>query len=576
VRFRVVSVCLLLVVVAPHASAQDYGSRLRTMIRADAGEAAPQSGGWPDLSPASIAAHADRDRAILADLARLPRAGLREDDRILYDLFRHHVDARLRQLRLRMYLTPFWEDRRFSAGEGSSPWALAPAFEALSAPVLVAELRLQKLRAFPAYVGQIIALMAHGAAEGMLPARSVIAAFAVPGNLEERFLGAFAKLYEPPAEHARIRAEAAALVREQVLPAIREYERFVAQEYAPRCPEAAGISSWPDGAAMFQVLIERNTSIAMTPEEVYALGASEVARIREAMLPVIRALGWQGTLDEFLADARTNPRYYFANENDLLRAYGLAAELIGEIAGQAASGAQPVEITASRAGGIAASYAPEARRVLVDVARLDLRPRFEILPVMLHEGPLGHALERERTKQRRKAADPEERDLAAGTQTAYVEGWGVYAEALGEDLGLYEDPLAKFGELHMQLWRAARAVIDAGIHAYGWSAEQAQRYFQEQTGRAADFARLEVERTARPGFQLSYLIGFKRFEGLRAAAQTALGPQFDLVRFHDALLGWGPLPFDLLREKLDRCLAAGCLTPNETPRSPAGSRRGLQ
>lgn len=579
VRLRVTAVCLLLLV-ALHASAQDYGSRLRTMIRADAaGAAAPPSGGWPDLRLTAIAAHADRDRALLASLARIPRAALRDDDRLLYDLFRRKVDARLRQLRLRMYLTPFWEDSRFSAAGDASPWALAPAIEELSAPVLVAELRLQKLRAFPAYARQIIALMEQGAAAGMLPARSVARSFIVPEtvaeNLQERLLAAFAKLYEPPAEQARIRAEAAALVREQVVPAIQDYQRFVAEQYAPRCPEVAGISSWPDGAAILQLLIERNTSLSLTAEEIHALGASEVARIRQAMLPVMRALQWQGTLDEFLAEARTNPRYYFAGEDELMRAYGLAVELIGEIAGQAASGAKPVEVAASHAGGIAASYVPELRRVLVDVARLDLRPRFEIVPLMLHEGPLGHALERERMKQRGKAMESEERELAGGTQTAYVEGWGVYAEALGEDLGLYEDPLAKFGLLNMQLWRAARAVIDTGIHAYGWSAEQAQRYFEEQTGRAPDFARLEVERTARPGYQLSYLVGFKRFENLRAAAQTALGAQFDLVRFHDTLLGWGPLPFELLREKLNQCLATGCLTRSETPRSPAATQLGL-
>ncbi len=545
--------------------ARDPGVRLRTLIRTDWDATQSRPDAWPDLSIDAIRRSADQDRATLAALGKIARYSLRPADRTLYDLFQRKVDDRLRQLRLRMYLTPFWLDDRFSAREQVSPWSLQAALRELSSPVLVADLRLRKMDAFPGYVDHIMALMRQGAEAGILPARAVARQFLPQAINEAGLLAAFDRLYESPEAQVRIRKEARRLIAERILPSVRAYTAFLTDEYLPACPESASLSAWPDGKEIFRALVRRATTTGMDPEDIYGLGTREAERIREAMGPVVKAMGWQGPLDEFLAATATDPQYYFTSEDDLLAAYQTAEERIVPQVARVSSYEPQVTIAPVRTGVTAGVYVVAARQIQVDVSRLDLRPRFEILPVLLHEGPPGHAVQTG-LQQVFLRAGPPELEAVAGYDRAYEEGWGLYAESLGEDMGLYADPLDKFGELNMQLLRAVRAVIDTGIHEYGWTADQAEQYFIAQTGRPQAMARAEVERTNTPGAQLAYLVGFKRFEGMRARAASALGDAFDLRRFDDTLLGWGMLPFDLLQERLEECLTAACLTPSGSQR----------
>lgn len=563
-RFPIVLVLAVLLSAAV-LPAQDEGSHLRSLIRTDGEGSRPLPDAWPDLSTASLREKADQDRAILAALEKIPRFTLRAADRTLYDLFQRKIDGRLRQLRLRMYLTPFWLDDRFSVRALESPWMLQAAVDELSSPVLAARLRLRKMDAFPDYVAQIIALMRQGGEAGMLPARADARRFLPRAFGEAQFLEAFDRLYESPEEQARIREEARRLIRERVLPALDGFVSFLNDEYLPSCPEQLSLPAWPDGGEIFRELVRRETTTEMDPEDIYGLGTREVARIRDEMPPVVRALGWQGTLDGFLAAAGTDPQYYFSSEDGLLSAYRAAEQRIAALVPQVSSYAPEAGIGPMRNEQTPGVYMPAARQILVDVSRLDLHPRFEMIPLLLHEGAPGHAVQTG-LQQAFVRAGPPEFETVTAPDRAYAEGWGLYAESLGEDLGLYSDPLDKFGELSMQLLRAVRAVIDTGVHEYGWSAEQAEQYFVAQTGRPAAMARAEVERTATPGAQLAYLVGFKRFEGMRARASSALGGAFDLRRFDDTLLSWGVLPFDLLQEKLEECLSAGCLTPSGSQR----------
>jgi uncharacterized protein (DUF885 family) len=345
-------------------------------------------------------------------------------------------------------------------------------------------------------VDGIMTLMRQGAEAGLLPARGYAERLlAVPAADEQWLLAAFDRLYEAPERRTAIREQAGRLIRERVLPALASFRTFLAGEYLPSCPEHMSLAAWPDGAATFQLLIERASTTQMTPEQVHALATREVERIREEILPAARDLGWQGSLEEFLA-AQGGPMAA-ADDEQTLDGYRRAVK------------AQLREL--------------------------------------------------------REANSPE---LSAVTviSPAYVEGWAGYAGESGGEPSRPEDPDPRLAVLVAQLSRSVRAVLETGIHHLGWDTGQALAYVSGQTGRPAVAARAELDRMAEPGAGLAYLIGLKRFEGLRGRAETALGGDFDEGHFRDTLLAWGALPFDLLQEELEECLAEACLTPAETPR----------
>ena len=517
------------------ATAEDPAERMRALIVADEQSAKPSPDRWPDLSPEALREREALDRTTLAKLHAVTRKDLAAGDRTVYDLFEWRLNRRLEQFRLRLYLTPFWNDDRYVrfAGVLGTAAALSPDSRG-------------KVESFPAHASQAVALLREGIRVRMLPSEDLVRSVSEgcsaspPGVNPE----------DPGWNEAR--------------KAAKDFCDFLLNEYLPACPMSRSLSQWPNGAEVYRELVRRYTTTDLDPKQIHEFGVSEVARIRGAMLPVIARTGYPGSLDEFLKYARTEPRFYFSNGDDLLTAYRAALErikpLVPTVIGHIPR--RPLSVEPYQGDIAAMWHAPQPGQpeavVYVAVNNPEIHPKFEIIPLMLHEGTPGHELQHavadELKAGNSDAISAFERN--AGQNLAFAEGWALYAEGLGREMGLYTDPYDEFGELRMELTRAVRVVIDTGIQVDNWSDSRAKEYFLAETGKPQAEVDSEVSRTLWPGGQLAYKVGQFRIQRLREEASRALGSQFNVRAFHDAILRWGPLPLDILERKLDDCLNA--------------------
>jgi uncharacterized protein (DUF885 family) len=368
----------------------------------------------------------------------------------------------------------------------------------------------------------------------------------------------------PAAEQAALRARAARAVTEGVMPQRREWVRFLRADYLPRAPEGLGLVHRPGGRDLYAFLMRGYTTTEQTPDEVHQIGQQEVARIRARMQTEMQAAGWTGDFASFLAFLRTDPQFYATTREDLLEKASEMAKraddglpaLFGTLP-RTPYGVRPVpaEIEAnyttgryfqgSMENGIAGGY-------MVNTSRLDQRPLYELPALTLHEAAPGHHI------QIALAQEAEEgpwfrKDVNV---TAFTEGWGLYAEFLGEEMGFYRTPYERFGRLSYEMWRACRLVADTGIHWLGWDIEQARACFRDNSALAPHNIETELQRyIGWPGQATAYKIGEIRLREIRSRAERELGDRFDVRRFHDALLVDGPLPLDLLDGRMNRWIA---------------------
>lgn len=368
----------------------------------------------------------------------------------------------------------------------------------------------------------------------------------------------------PAADQAALRARAARAVTEGIMPQRREWVRFLRDDYMPRAPETLGLVHRPGGRELYAFLMRGYTTTELTPDEVHQIGQQEVARIRARMDVEMQASGWTGDFPGFLAFLRSDPQFYATTREGLL-------EKASEMAKRADDGLPalfgtlprtpygvrevPREIEAnyttgryfggSMENGVAGGY-------MVNTSRLDQRPLYELPALTLHEAAPGHHI------QIALAQEAEEgpyfrKDVNV---TAFTEGWGLYAEFLGEEMGFYRTPYERFGRLSYEMWRACRLVADTGIHWLGWDIEQARACFRDNSALAPHNIETELQRyIGWPGQATAYKIGEIRLREIRTRAERALGDRFDVRRFHDALLVDGPLPLALLDERMDRWIA---------------------
>ncbi len=423
---------------------------------------------------------------------------------------------------------------------------------------------LSRLRAVGTLVENDIEAMRLGLERGVTPPRVTLRD--VPGQvlnlltdepLDSPLLRKFASFPEsiPEAEQERLRTEAVAAYRDVLGPAYRELHRFLDEEYVPGARESIAMRDLPDGEAWYAHNVHQMTTTDRSPEEIHQIGLSEVARIRAEMDEVIEQSGFEGTFEEFTEFLRTDPRFYFETGEELLAAYRDIAKradpelvkLFGRLP-QVTYGVEPVpEYMAEQQ--TTAYYQPgslEAGRpgtFFANTSKLDTRPSWEMEALTLHEAVPGHHFQ--------IALQQELEDLAwfrrFGGYTAFVEGWGLYAESLGEEMGFYQDPYSKFGQLTYEMWRAIRLVVDTGIHQLGWSRQQAIDYFLANTGKQEHDIVVEVDRyIVWPGQALAYKTGELELQRLRSYAEEELGDALDLRSFHDEVLGAGALPLSVL------------------------------
>ena len=362
----------------------------------------------------------------------------------------------------------------------------------------------------------------------------------------------------------QLKADAADAIDDKVVPALAAFADFYAQEYAPACKEEVGASALPDGLAYYAHRARVYTTTDRTPDQIHKIGLSEVARIRAEMKKVIASTGFEGDFAAFQEFLRTDPKFYAKTPEELMAANALAAKKADGALTQLFTRLPRMPYTVKpipddiAEGTTTAYYEPPAGDgsrpgvYRVNTSKLDTRPLYEVEALTLHEAVPGHHFQ---------IALAQETELPNfrkyGFFTAFVEGWGLYAESLGRDAGFYQDPYSDFGRLSYEMWRATRLVVDTGIHAKGWTKQQAIDYMAENTALSLHNIEAEVNRyITNPGQALAYKMGELKMQELRKRASQALGREFDLRRFNDALLASGAVPLSVLEDNIDAWIAS--------------------
>jgi uncharacterized protein (DUF885 family) len=368
----------------------------------------------------------------------------------------------------------------------------------------------------------------------------------------------------PETERLRLRERATALVRDSVLPAWRQLHRFIADRYVPGARESMGLSALPNGEAWYAFAVRQYTTTDMSASAIHELGRREVARIRGEMDSVIVQSGFKGSFGEFIQFLRTDPRFYFTDTGSLLREYRDIAKridpglvrLFGRLP-RTPYGVIAVPTYSER--NVTTAYympgSPEAARpgyFYANTYDLKSRPKWEMEALTVHEAVPGHHLQIAIAQELQNV--PEFRKHLGFT--AFVEGWGLYSESLGHDLGLYGDPYSRFGALTYDMWRAVRLVIDTGLHSMGWSRQQAIDYFAANSSKPLHDITVEVDRyISWPGQALAYKVGQLKIRELREYATRELGDAFDVRTFHDQVLGAGAVPLGILDARIREWVA---------------------
>jgi uncharacterized protein (DUF885 family) len=368
----------------------------------------------------------------------------------------------------------------------------------------------------------------------------------------------------PEAERDRLREAGRAAVRDGVVPAYRRFLEFMRNDYIPGARQTTGASDLPQGREYYAALVKSFTTLDVTPEQVHETGKKEVARIEAEMQQVMRESGFTGDFPAFLAFLRNEPRFYAKTPEELLKqASFLAKKMDARLPSlfltlpRLPYGVEPVPdaIAPKYTGGRYVPAAPGSLRAgtyWVNTYNLPSRPLYILESLTLHEAVPGHHLQI--ALQRELTGLPDFRRFAG--VGAFAEGWGLYSERLGLEAGFYQDPYSNFGRLTYEMWRACRLVVDTGLHAFGWTRQQAVDYLASHTALSLHEVGTEIDRyISWPGQALGYKMGELKIRELRARAEKELGPRFDIRAFHDAVLRNGPVPLPVLETEIDAFIA---------------------
>jgi uncharacterized protein (DUF885 family) len=367
-----------------------------------------------------------------------------------------------------------------------------------------------------------------------------------------------------PADQAALRAQAADVIQTSVISVYRELLAFYRDVYIPHAQTSLAAEDLPDGKAYYQSKILEFTTLNLTPDQIHAIGLSEMAKIHSEMIATMRQSGFKGTLPEFLHFLRTDPQFYAKTPHDLLLQAAFISKEFDGVASQY-FGYLPRQRFAIKP--VAPEIAPfytSARGgpgvYLVNTYDLPARPLYSLPALTLHESAPGHAFQMPIQAEVVKARHlPKFRGAYI---SAYGEGWALYCERLGSEMGIYHTPYETFGMLSYQAWRAARLVVDTGVHSEGWTREQAQQYLRDNTALSDHEIETEVDRyISWPGQALSYYLGEMAIQQARHKAEAALGPKFNIRAFHDAVLELGCVPLPVLTQHIDEWIAKGGVGP---------------
>jgi uncharacterized protein (DUF885 family) len=521
---------------------------------------------WSDDSPAGIESRHARTREQLKTLLAIDRGRLTPTEQADFDLYRRRLEGQIEGFG--------FPDEQMALAQSGGFQQDVPRLLA-SAPAATLhdyEDLLARLNGLPALVDQNIVLLEKGLAAGVTPPKSLMQG--VPGQVRvlltedpwrSPLLAPFRQIPAgvPPDDQARIRREALAAY-EKAAPAFDRLLRYLTETYIPHARESLGLGALPNGAAWYAYIVRKATTTDLTPGQIHEIGLSEVKRIRAEMDKVIAGTGFKGSFPEFVRFLHTDPRFFYDKDEDLVAGYRAIIQR-ADLKLASVFGTLPrlpyrvIPIPADSARSKATAYyepgsvnAGRPGTCFVNTYDLKARPKWEMEALALHECIPGHHLQVSIAQEIQKPA----KVLNYHDYTAFVEGWGVYAETLGDEFGFYRDPYFKFGQLSYELWRSMRLVVDTGIHSQGWTKQQAIDYFRENTAQEERAIEAEVDRyISTPGLALAYKIGELRIKELRATAQKELGPAFDLRAFHDEVLRHGAVPLDLLEQNVKTWMA---------------------
>jgi uncharacterized protein (DUF885 family) len=546
-------------------SAQTADERLRALYTAEwewrQKDQGRGSDGFAPVNAASQQARLEYWTRALAELDTIPFDQLSPEEKINAQVFRYSIRALANDIRFKTYEAPFNSDTFFWTG--FTPRQGLPSADAYRAFIA-------RLRDVPRYFDEQIVNMRAGFARGFsIPRVSVLGRDVtiepyVKADPSNPLFVPFTQMPAtvPAAEQDALRAEAMTVIRDTVAPAYAKLLTFMRDEYLPKTRTTLAAVAMPDGQAYYKAMIEKFTTLDLTAEQIHEIGRNEVARIRAEMEATKTRAGFTGSMAEFFTFLRTDPQFYAKTPYELLayssyiskKADWKMDETIGFLP-RRRHGIRPVPpalapIYTGGRGGLDACQ--------MNTYNLPARPLYTLAALTLHECTPGHSFQAALALE-----GPERPPFRRGTSfSGYGEGWGLYTEWLGTVMGIYETPYEDFGRLTYEMWRASRLVIDTGIHAFGWTREQAMDYLRENAALSEHEITTEIDRyIAWPGQALAYKLGEIQIRRHRREAEEALGPKFDQRLFHDAILAIGSVPLPVLEERMKQFIADGGVNP---------------
>ncbi|MBH1594652.1 DUF885 family protein [Stenotrophomonas maltophilia] len=512
----------------------------------------------PDVGAAAQQARLKVWDQTLAELKKIDPKTLSADNQVNYAIYRDQVFNLAEEVRLRAYEMPFNSDSSF--------WSNL-SFMARREMKTAQDFRnyIARLDDVPRYFDQQTENMRAGLKRGFSVPRAVLdgreVSIATVAELkdptESPLYAPFKKLPAsiPAAEQAQLQAQARAAISGKVVPAFQQLRTFFVNEYVPQARTTLAAEAMPEGKAFYRQQIHEYTTLDLSPDEIHRIGLGEVARIQKEMNDIIQQVGFKGSFGEFLTFLRTDPQFYAKTPNELLYRAAWISKRIDGVIGKYMTLPRarftivpvPPDIapfwTAGR-GGMGTYW--------LNTYNLPARPLYNLPALTLHESDPGHALQGALAAE--QGEQPEFRRNAY--ISAYGEGWGLYSEKLGVEMGIYETPYEDFGRLTYEMWRAARLVIDTGLHSKGWTREQAIAYLRDHTALSEHEVTTEVDRyISWPGQALSYKLGEIAIVRRRAQAEKELGDKFDVKGFHDAVLKQGSVPLPVLEQQIQAYIA---------------------
>jgi uncharacterized protein (DUF885 family) len=535
---------------------------------------------WSDDSPAGLAGRTRHLHESAAELKRIWRAALPKTEQINYDLYADLLATAEEGLQYGDDPLPFrnvvpqnnWMP--INQMTGIQQGAAESIASMPNRSVADYEDILARLAALPTAIEQQQAMLQEGMKRGYTPPKLMLRdvpkqiADLIPSDpmasaLLQPFKEMPAEISE--GERSRLSKRAQEIYAQAVAPAFQKLHDYVTFTYLPACRDSIAASALPKGAESYAFHVRWQTTTDLTPQQIHEIGLSEVKRIRAEMDKVIASTGFKGSFHEFTEFLRNDPRFYFDQADDLVNAYRIIAKRIDpELAHMFGKlprltyGVTPIPDfkAPSQTTAYYQSGAPSVGRpgyYFVNTYNLHARPKWEMEALSLHESVPGHHLQISLAQELDSV--PEFRRHVG--YSAFVEGWALYCESLGEELGLYKDPYSKFGQLSYEMWRAVRLVVDTGMHSQGWTRDQAIQFFKDNTGKTDQDITVEVDRyIVWPAQALAYKLGQLKIRELRTQAEKRKGPGFDVRAFHDAVLENGAVPLNVLAAHMDQWMDA--------------------